>query len=83
MATDVSQDKLRVEPAETGGAWQFRCPRCNATGNFSFRHRAGWCDGCSTTFVQASSGDGLHLASDDDAQRPRWIRVHSQPAEIF
>lgn len=83
MEPNVPQDKLRVIPAESGTGWSFSCPRCGAVGVFSFRHHAGWCDGCSTTFVQASTGTGLQLASTYDEHLPRWIRVQVQPAEIF
>lgn len=77
------QDNLRLKPLEGNRSWEFVCPYCNAVGVFSFLHRAGWCDGCNTTFVQDTDTDGLSLATNNSATAARWIRVQVRPAEIF
>lgn len=74
---------LKVTPTPEMRVWEFSCPECAAPGHFSFKHRAGWCDACCTTYVQDAKSDGLRIASGSDTEAPRWIRVQVQPAEIF
>ena len=80
--------KLRVTVNDGGRDGVFQCPQCGSNGVYSFKRRAGWCDNCSTVFIQDAASNGLRLASADDDtdelnQSPRWIRVQVQPADIF
>ena len=81
--TKLRWSSLKVTPTQGRRVWEFFCPECAALGHFSFKHRAGWCDSCCTTYVQVTSSDGLHIASDSDSDVPRWIRVQIQSDEIF